>query len=319
MSDLFPLVATVLKDKAAVDAQKEVEDLKKQLGAVKIVRSKLGAEDDDDSDSEIVFASGQFQDGKLGKKKNLWWKVDLEASSDPCSFSDLLDIDMCVGGGFPLTNFSHRLEKLDLHLDGNVYAGEDAPVEFYFRDRNISLGALVKGWPRQEWEPWFQNKDMGTHAFLRFLTENVRMKYPEATFQFRYVFFLADEYRRSLKQLVPASRRKKLFEEFDESTVNTLTQAVDNPDRLDYRSYLDMVNDVMPLLRNLGVGVNGFVWQSRCAEVVAVLLEAGMVDLNDVTQPQLLQISQASFEHGKEEALRVARSIRLGLQNNGGP
>ena len=71
MSALLPLVAAALRDKAALDASKEIAALRKERDAsrrVEIICMRDNGDEEEEDDNVVVYASGQCEDGRYGNK-----------------------------------------------------------------------------------------------------------------------------------------------------------------------------------------------------------------------------------------------------------
>ena len=217
MSDLLPLIATVLKDKVAIEAREEIDGLKRDIArSVEIVRAQR---EDENEDSEVVvYASGQFQDGKYGGNANLW-QVDLKSAAGQasCRLVDLRECLLCVGGGFLLESLNDQ-QSNRAHYEGFLDrydhdSDTSKTVSFCFCPNSTWLTIVVHGWPRESWQADVEEDTVYT---ITELVKIVGTKFPDATIEFLEVSFVSGNFHAALKRMLPPKRKTAVRAERDE-------------------------------------------------------------------------------------------------------
>lgn len=185
MSDLLPLVTEVLRDRAALDAQEELRALQLQLQTARAVEV-IGVRQDDGA--FVVYASGQFTEGKYDHNPNLF-QVDLQTMA-PCRLADLRTCRICVGGGFPLESLDDQ-EANRAPLDGffptltpDESRNHAKPVQFCFSPNATWLSIVVHDWPLDLFRLTVQDNVVDAEDVIDFLVETVAVRHPEATVEF---------------------------------------------------------------------------------------------------------------------------------------
>eukprot|EP00980_Cylindrotheca_fusiformis_P017921 scaffold5688_cov104-Cylindrotheca_fusiformis.AAC.7 len=214
MSDLLPLVVATLKDKAAVDAQTEIAQLRKQLGQTYAVEIILDREDTrlyGTDDKVTVFASGSLQEGGLCSVNPRWWRVYLQqdTSATPCKLEDVEKCCLCVGGGI-------SVERLDKAVQDGVWDEEedihdftkDAVVDFFFHSSPYLVTITIKGVPQEEWENLL--REYCVDETMEFITNQAAQHYPNTTVEFRHVSFLSTSMHAAFRRMLPADRRAEI-------------------------------------------------------------------------------------------------------------
>ena len=214
ISDLLPLVAVALNDKAAADAAKELDAALKERDTahrVEVLRARNNGGDEDENEETIVYASALFEDGKyLAHNTNLW-SLDLRQGS-VCRLADLRDCHVCVGGGFPVASLDDQLPHtagFQVFIDGNESSddeGDEVKVSFCFSPHSIWLSVLIHGWPREEWEAFIRADIVGPDDTMKYLVDTVATRYPDATVEFSDMNFVTKSIHGALKRLLPPKR-----------------------------------------------------------------------------------------------------------------
>ncbi len=220
ISDLLPLVAVALNDKAAADAYEELTVAREERDIprkVEVIRCLNNGEDEDEDDEAVVFASAMFEDGEYSRNTNLW-EVKMEKNSNnTCRLADLRDCHICVGGGFPVATLDDEFPN-DAGFDAFVY-GEDSEstsssgacvASFCFSPYSIWLKVLIYGWPREEWEAFIQADTYGPDYICHYLVDIVAAQHPDARVEFKSVAFVAKHIHGALKRLLPPNRKEEV-------------------------------------------------------------------------------------------------------------
>lgn len=191
MSDLLPLVVTVLNDQAAIDAMKEISDLKRQLKSASAIEV-IGWDEENPDKAPTVFASGQFEDGLYSNNPNLW-QVDLHNTAG-CRLVDLRGCRICVGGGIPLESLDDQQDNraylagvLDLSADDT---DTSKVVRVCFCPNSTWLSLVVHGWPRQNWEAAVRGEQFDADGVISFLVDTIAPEFPEATVSFDHILMV---------------------------------------------------------------------------------------------------------------------------------
>eukprot|EP00985_Skeletonema_marinoi_P032261 scaffold39084_cov200-Skeletonema_marinoi.AAC.7 len=221
ISDLLPLVAAALNDKAAADAAKELAAAREERDIprkVEVIRSLNNSDDEDEDGDIVVYSSGMFEDGQYARNTNLWDVTLEQNSSNICRLADLRDCHICVGGGFPVASLDDILPN-NATFEGWIngedrrqgISGDACEVSFCFCPHTIWLVILIHGWPREAWEAVIQEDDydQDDQHVVHFLVENVAEQYPDATVEFKTVTFVTGSIHGALKRLLPPKLRKK--------------------------------------------------------------------------------------------------------------
>jgi hypothetical protein len=179
ISDLLPLVAVALNDKAAADAAKELATALEERDVsrrVEVLRAINNGEDEDEDGETIVYGCCLFEDGQYGNNTNLWDVTLKQSSNNVCRLADLRDCHICVGGGFPVASLDDNLANSAIFegwIDGDESdegeeSGDTCKVSFCFSPHTIWLTLLIHGWPREEWEAVIQANDIDPSDVLPF-------------------------------------------------------------------------------------------------------------------------------------------------------
>mmetsp|Transcript_18479 Transcript_18479/g.28046 ORF Transcript_18479/g.28046 Transcript_18479/m.28046 type:complete len:329 (-) Transcript_18479:211-1197(-) len=222
ISDLLPLVAAALNDKAAADAAKELAAAREERDIprkVEVIRSLNNGGDEDEDEDVVVYSSGMFEDGQYARNTNLWDVTLEQNSSNICSLANLRDCHICVGGGFPVASLDHTLPN-NATFEGWIngedrrqgISGDACEVSFCFCPHTIWLVILIHGWPREAWEAVIQEDDydQDDQHVVHFLVENVAEQYPDATVEFIAVTFAIRSIHGALKRLLPPKRKEQV-------------------------------------------------------------------------------------------------------------
>lgn len=226
ISDLLPLVAVALNDKAAADAAKELDTALKERDTahrIEVLRARNNGDDEDENEETVVYASALFEDGKyLAHNTNLW-RIDLRQDDQfVCRLADLRDCHVCVGGGFPVASLDDQLP----HTAGfqgffgdkfNDDEGDEIAVSFCFSPHTIWLSVLIHGWPREEWEAVIRADNIGPDDTMEFLVDTVATQYPDATVEFSDMCFVTGSIHGALKRLLPPKRILEVRAEREEN------------------------------------------------------------------------------------------------------
>jgi len=219
ISDLLPLVAVALNDKAAADAYEELTVAREERDIprkVEVIRCLNNGEDEDEDDEAVVFASALFEDGEYDPGNTNLWDVSLEQNSNStCLLADLRDCHICVGGGFPVATLDDELPNdagFQGFVDGEDFesTGDACAVSFCFSPYSIWLNILIHGWPREEWEAFIQSHLYGPDDICHYLVDIVAAQHPEATVEFEKVTFVAKHIHGALKRLLPPTRKEEV-------------------------------------------------------------------------------------------------------------
>jgi hypothetical protein len=109
---LAPFPAALLKDKVIIEIKEEIEALGDEVMKSRTVTIA-------DPNGTSVYCQGQFDEGEYPANPNLW-KVNLGHEPQPCTLSDMKDIEIRVGG-IVNANFHLNNRGIEAFLDG----GED--------------------------------------------------------------------------------------------------------------------------------------------------------------------------------------------------
>ena len=218
ISDLLPLVAAALNDKAAADASEELDIAREERDRshrVEVIRSRANGEDEDEDGETVVYGCGLFEDGQYARNTNLW-NIKLDKSSDnTCHLVDLRDCHICVGGGFPVASLDDTLPNNTTfegwvdgdEIDEGELTSDACKVSFCFCPHSTWLTCLIHGWPREEWEEAILVDDLDLDEIIPFLVEDVAAQYPDATIEFEKVTFTASSIHGALKRLLSSKRK----------------------------------------------------------------------------------------------------------------
>jgi len=218
ISDLLPLIAVALNDKAAADAYEELATAREERDIprkVEVTRCLINGEDEDEDAEAIVFASAMFEDGKYGINPNLWDVTLEQNSNNTCRLADLRDCHICVGGGFPVATLDDEFPNdagFQGFVDGETSesTSDACAVSFCFSPYSTWLGLWIHGWPREEWEAFIQSPSYGPDDICHYLVDIVADQHPEATVEFREVSFVARYIHGALKRLLPPKRKEEV-------------------------------------------------------------------------------------------------------------
>jgi hypothetical protein len=223
ISDLLPLVAVALNDKAAADAAKELATALEERDLSRRVEVLRALNDDDGEDGEIiVYGYGLFEEGQYGNNTNLWDVTLKPSSNNVCRLADLRKCQICVGGGFPVASLDDTFannplfegwisgEEEEEEEEEETSTGDTCEVSFCFCPCSTWLVLSIHGWPREEWEAVIQANDIDPDDVLPFLVEDVAAQYPDATVEFKVISFVAKEIHGALKRLLPSKRKEEV-------------------------------------------------------------------------------------------------------------
>ena len=199
MSGLLPLVATVLRDQAALDAQKEIKELKARLEEAathveiifdaNLAHARFCI-------TPAVMASKQFAKGSLSKQ--LAWQVQFHRSR-AAKLSQLEKISVCVGGGFPIMSLCDAAmdPKTQIHFEQ-----DDQEICICVYDMQLVVGLI--DFSRAEWERVYQTHPIMTPQsfFGKFCSIHA-----DARAIFVGVRFNAKAFRGPLRRLLPPESR----------------------------------------------------------------------------------------------------------------
>ncbi len=225
ISDLLPLVAVTLNDKAAADACVELATAQEERDTprkVEVIRAINNGEDEDEDDEAVVYASAMFEDGQYARNTNLWDVTLEQNSNNTCLLADLRDCHICVGGGFPVATLDDNFPNdagFHAFVNGNEgsFDGDDnestsdaCEVSIRFNPYSIWLSVLIHGWPREEWEAFIQADTYGTGDVFHYLVEIVAAQYPDTAVEFKEVTFVAIHIHGALKRLLSPKRKEEV-------------------------------------------------------------------------------------------------------------
>jgi hypothetical protein len=227
ISDLLPLMAVALNDKAAADAAKELATALKERDTahrVEVLRARDNGGDEDENEDTIVYASALFEDGHYLPHNTNLWSINLRQDDQfVCRLADLRDCHVCVGGGFPVATLDDQLPHtagFQVFIDGNESSddeGDEVKVSFCFSPHSIWLSVLIHGWPREEWEAVIQEDNVGPDDTMEFLVDTVANQYPDATVEFSDMCFVTKSIHGALKRLLPPKRVVEVRAEREEN------------------------------------------------------------------------------------------------------
>jgi len=248
MSDLLPLlVAAGLRDKTLTDAKEELDGLHKRLDAttkVEIIRTIIHGNGGEYDDEVVVYASGQFEDGKHWGRNEFYWEVGLPFKGmEACKVSDLEHCHICVGGGFPFATLNQTNQNTSGHfidIDGDC-----ATIELsLFQPFRTSIVMTVHGWPRDEWLPLARSGSRS--VILRHFAKTVGTQYPKATIEFNSVSFWTHAVRGAFKRLLSPKRREEAEIErakrFEEAQAERRRKREEAEAELDLRNEPDLAS-----------------------------------------------------------------------------
>lgn len=223
ISDLLPLVAAALNDRAAADAARELAIAKEERDIAQKERDashrieilRNNEDDEADEDGEIVvYASAKFEDGRYEyRNPNLWTVVLQQSNHNACRLADIRDCHICVGGGFPVANLEENDHSFQGWIDGEL--GDSVEIKIHFSPYSTWLSFAIHGWPREEWEAVIQENDLDPDNIVGFLVEDVAAQYPNATVEFREISFVSGKIGGALKRLLTSRRKAEVREERD--------------------------------------------------------------------------------------------------------
>lgn len=215
MSDLLPLVVSTLKDKIAIDSLEEINQLRKERDfahTIEIIRSN---EQDTKEDADVVvYASGNFIDGKYSSNNPNLFEVTLksdETAKSTCLLSDLKYCEVTVGGGFPFVVLDYdKNTSYEGWLNGSSDDDDIACVSICACPHTTWLSFRVRGWPRESWEPVYVEDSINPGEIVNYLVETIATEFPEATVEFDSVSFVANNVHGALKRLLPPRRKEDI-------------------------------------------------------------------------------------------------------------
>jgi len=303
ISDLLPLVAAALNDKAAADAAKELAAAREERDIprkVEVIRSLNNGGDEDEDEDVVVYSSGMFEDGQYARNTNLWDVTLEQNSSNICSLANLRDCHICVGGGFPVASLDHTLPN-NATFEGWIngedrrqgISGDACEVSFCFCPHTIWLVILIHGWPREAWEAVIQEDDydQDDQHVVHFLVENVAEQYPDATVEFKTVAFVAGNIHGALKRLLPPKRKEEVRADRDRRN------AENDPE-------IDALYDfVARAMRERGNEANVALFAPQLNSIMGFLSAMGVdrLGVND----ELIIVAIATHEQLGDEGLRA--------------
>ena len=253
MSDLQAASLEALTEELASSLEalnEENRNLRRELDVahtVQILRCKDGVDGEDDE--VIVYASGQFQEGKYATDDKMWqinlntqhntnddiWERQLQLIFDTnisdsintkimCRLSDLKHCDVCVDGGFPVICFSdteHTFHDSNFwEIDPNDGNDDSKAMKIYFNPLNSCIDVTIHGVPNDEWRPIFQkmkddNCTLHETNLVWFLELYVAGRCPDATIEFTAVAFSTQKIHACLKRLLSPAQKSKARAERD--------------------------------------------------------------------------------------------------------
>lgn len=201
MSDLLPLVAAALRDKVVNDANDELINVKRELAqmrAVDVVR-QVG-----DGQQQVV-ATAQMDHGKWGVNPK-FWEISFQQLA-VCKLSELLDVKIYNGGGFPLHSLQEAGDFDDMfEFWGYFHPDKDGDTStsktVYFRLSSLLdnwLKIVVHGWPQESWI----NHCPTTRDAPRHLVGSIARQFPHATVEYKTMLLSTEENERAIQRLVP--------------------------------------------------------------------------------------------------------------------
>lgn len=209
MSDLLPLVATVLRDKAALDAQNEIKELKNRLEIaeaatrLEIIYDAENTDDESFNTEPFVCASVPFANGSFDRRK-LTWDIPFDSTATySIKLSHLRQVSICVGGGFPILNMDDASMKLFGTQLQFTNTDEETP-QIHLSAYDMQLSFALVGCDRSVWEPWTQlQPPMPLHLFF----DTFCLNCADANAMFLRVRFNAASIRGPLQRLLPPESR----------------------------------------------------------------------------------------------------------------
>lgn len=307
MSDLLPLVAAVLRDKAAADVQDELTGLKEEVAAlrsVEVLRSTgetdRGGDDDEDGDV-VVYASGDFSEGKYSSNPNLW-EVRLGPTRDRCPLSALRRCQLCVGGGFPAATLNDQGPAFQGWLTTNIADDGDensVGINICVSPYATWLNLTIHGWPNEEWEAKIQADDIDPDGIVDYLVDTVALRHPDAFVEFMDACFIVRHIHGALKRILPPRRIAEARAERD------------GQDTEENRVWSDLYEFVMRTMRQLGNDAGAELFGRQVQRIMGALEELGITDRrgDGSDQEQIIsRVIRIHHEHG-EEGLLVEQMI----------
>ncbi len=146
--ELALAAAAAISDKALQQQTKELLELKRQLAESRKVEIT-------GSGGRPVYATGQFEDGKLFNSSRSWWDVDLTMceGDDEIFLTDLLGLEIRLGGIVYATLSEdevqgHNVIIFDDNSDRNVII----PIESGRGCRNATMQIDLRDMPEPPWK-----------------------------------------------------------------------------------------------------------------------------------------------------------------------
>ena len=308
ISDLLPLVAVALSDKAAADATRELATAREERDIprkVEVIRCLDNGEDEDEDDEAVVFASALFEDGQYAGNTNLWDVTLEQNSNNTCRLADLRDCHICVGGGFPVATLDDEFRN-DAGFQGWVdgedseTTGDACAVSFCFSPYSMWLGVLIHGWPREEWEAFIQADSYHPDDVCHHLVDIIAAQHPEATVEFKKVSFVAKHIHGALKRLLPPKRKEEVRADRDRRIAE-----YDNPE------FDALYHFVARTMRERGNEANAALFVPQLQSIMGFLGATGVNRLG-VNDELITAAVEAHERHGEEGLQEFYNQNQLG-------
>jgi hypothetical protein len=300
ISDLLPLMAVALNDKAAADAAKELATALKERDTahrVEVLRARNNGDDEDENGETIVYASALFEDGKYLPNNTNLWSINLRQDDTfVCRLADLRDCHVCVGGGFPVASLRHTA-GFQAFFDGNDISGgvgDELMVSFCFSPHCIWLHVLIHGWPRAEWEAFIRADNVDPDDTMEFLVDTVATQYTDATVEFNIINFVTGSIHGALKRLVPPKR-----------VVEVRAEREENENRAD-PEYGALYEFVARTMRDQGNTDNSALFVPQLNNIMGFLgyMGVGRLGENDDLVIQAITAHESNGDEGLQELFR---------------
>jgi hypothetical protein len=305
ISDLLPLMAVALNDKAAADAAKELDTALKERDTahrVEVLRARNNGDDEDENEETIVYASALFEDGHYCG--NLW-SINLRQDDQfVCRLADLRDCHVCVGGGFPVASVDEQLPHtagFQVFIDGDEISddeGDELTVSFCFSPHSIWLRVLIHGWPREDWEVVIRADNVGPDDVMEFLVDTVAAQYPDATVEFTGMCFVTKTIRGALRRLLPPKRVKEVRAE-----------RAENENRAPNPEFEALYLFVARTMRDQGNTANSALFIPQISTILSFLDHNMGVDRLGVNDDLVIQAITAHESNGSEGLQELLNNI----------
>jgi len=214
MSDLFPLVAEVLKDKASLDALEEIAKLKEKsdIGqSVEVIRSVQYYEEDKD---RVVYASGLLKNGKFSVNHDNFGMFEVNfVNNNECPIIDLRDCQLCFGGGFPVgEQLGYSKGWSDWNEDDNSLL-----ITIRFLPDDTILTLMLLGWPSDDYEAKIQSNELDpNNIVMDYLINMLAFEYPNAIVRFKNVSFREKKILGPLNRFLTLEEKRATMHEMEE-------------------------------------------------------------------------------------------------------